>query len=71
MMGWNYRTVRRNGIFAIHEVYYANNGRAMYLTENPVSPMGISEGSLIDDLNAMYNALAKPVFVPPKSWGKK
>lgn len=71
-MTWNHRVVRRTqpaaipGLdrevtFAIHEIYYDNDG-SMSCTKEPVVPMGESLADLADNLKHFVAALNKPVL---------
>lgn len=68
MTTWNYRIMVRidkqtgEKIYAIHEVYYDQEGNPESCTENPVSPMGETADELRDDLIHYNQALAKPVL---------
>ncbi len=61
-MAWEYRVLLKNGAFAIHEVYYAENGEIEFWTENPVQPGGESLSELKRDLEFYRIALRKPVL---------
>lgn len=81
-MTWNCRVMVRTDkqtgekIYAIHEVYYDQDGNPESCTENPVSPMGETVDELRGDLSHYQEALAKPVLryedlKPEESDGKR
>ena len=59
-MSWNFRVVRREGEYAIHEAY--NMDGKIYITENPVSVWGEDMDELKLTLDTMGEALDKPVI---------
>lgn len=66
-MSWNYRVLRKGYIgleytYAIHEVYYDENGKPVMCTENPVCPMGENPIELKEDLDRYRQALGKPIL---------
>jgi hypothetical protein len=64
---WNYRVIRHaDGSLALHEVYYDATGRAVAMTENPVS-FGVTEEETQADLirtldRALKDARERPVL---------
>ena len=58
----NYRVILKNGQYAIHEVYYDEQGEPWTCTEDPVCP----EGGTLDDFRAemehYQHALELPVL---------
>lgn len=69
-MSWNYRVIRQKVIvddeefdsFAIHEVYYDEDGKPGSITSDPVEPSGQTLQELGEDLRRMVAALNKPVL---------
>lgn len=62
MKTWNYRVLRREGNFAIHEVFY-EDGKPTSCTEDPVAPFGEDTlEELRHDMEMMMRALSKPVL---------
>lgn len=65
-MSWNYRAVvtRTNGetSYAIHEVYYDEQGKENGLTECGIAPIGDSLDDLKLCLELMLNAINKPLL---------
>ena len=68
-MTWNHRVVKyetRNLFgdpdvgYAIHEVFYDNNGNVQGMTSNPVKPCGDTKDELRLELMRMLDALTKP-----------
>jgi hypothetical protein len=48
--------------YAIHEVYYDENGKVETWTENPIAPMGGTFGELKEDFEFYQTALEKSVL---------
>ena len=46
--------------YAIHEVFYDNNGNVQGMTSNPVKPWGDTKDELRLELMRMLDALTKP-----------
>lgn len=68
---WNYRLVqRRDGSFAVHEVYYEGD-KAVSMTVKPVTlgPLETAQ-EVKDDLELISEALRKEVFVEPEWSGQ-
>lgn len=65
-MYWNYRVVRKKELtcttFAIHEVYYDDNGHPTAVTENPIPIIGDSFEELSSDAAFHTEALILPVL---------
>jgi len=57
MGSWNYRAMKDEQVFTIHEVYYGENGELEGYTEKPISAIGESLDELEADLRKMLNAL--------------
>lgn len=51
-MSWNYRVVKKDGMYAIHEVHYSN-GVVIGITEDALAPMGETKSEVIEDLVMM------------------
>ena len=62
-MSWNHRVVRHSQggktWFGIHEVYYDDNGKIKFWTENPVKPMGGTLKELQEELAMFSDAAGK------------
>ena len=65
-MSWNYRILEQefNGeiTFAIHEVYYSDNGKPRACSEHPTYPMGKTMEELKNDLAMYGEAMKKDVL---------
>ena len=65
-MSWNYRVMRHgnnNGdYYAIHEVYYDQNGKPRNWTDDDVGPCGESLDEVKACLELMKEALSKPIL---------
>ena len=61
-MKWNYRVIERDGIFAIHEVYYDQDGKPVGVTSRPAAPMGEDPQELARDLGRYMSAIGQPVI---------
>lgn len=64
---WNYRVLKHtpekgHTYYAIHEVYYADDGATNGHTENAVWPVGETIEELRADINRMLLALDRPVI---------
>ena len=68
-MTWNHRVVKYETPnlfgdpdvgYAIHEVFYDNNGNVQGMTSNPVKPWGDTKDELRLELMRMLDALTKP-----------
>ena len=51
-MSWNYRVVKKDGMYAIHEVYYSD-GKVVGITEDGVAPTGETKLEVVEDLVRM------------------
>ena len=64
-MTWNYRIVHKvykdEDEYAIHEVYYDDDGAPKLVTTNPVSPWGNTYEEFIEDTAHYISALSKPI----------
>jgi len=66
-MSWNHRVIRRkfpNGevLWAIHEVYYDDDGKPNACTENPIPIREYSVKDIGKTLKRIRRALKKPVL---------
>ena len=66
-MSWNYRMIEHKNLdgsswFAIHEVYYDDNGNPKYCSEGPCSAHGEDIETLTTDMSYMMQALKKPTL---------
>lgn len=57
---WNYRVMVKDGIFAIHEVVYAEDGKLIWFSADAVTPAGASGDELAMDLRRYTEALHYP-----------
>ena len=58
---WNYRVVKKGGVFAIHDVYY-EDGKPSMVTEENVSLMECTFKDLFKTFLLMEKAFEKPVL---------
>lgn len=69
-MSWNYRVIKQayddEDYFAIHEVYYNEDGSIRVMTESPVPVGGDSVDSLRSSLRMMLDCLDKDVLIDGK-----
>jgi hypothetical protein len=61
-MTWNYRVIRTDEAFAIHEVFYDSNGEINGWSADPIAPMGETQDELMKDLELIQRALTLPVL---------
>ncbi|RFA30017.1 hypothetical protein CAI21_07305 [Alkalilimnicola ehrlichii] len=61
-MRWNYRIVRKQGVLAVFEVYYDEDGKPETCTADPVAPQGETLDELRGDLEHYVAALASPIL---------
>jgi hypothetical protein len=61
-MTWNYRVVKRGVQFAIHEVFYRDDGTVQGYSAEPVYPRAESTEDLAAELARYAEALNKPVL---------
>lgn len=59
---WNYRVVLRHEQFAIHEVFYDDDGGIAGMTEEPVFPRAQTLEELRSELLRYTSALDEPVL---------
>ena len=59
---WNYRVILKDGQYAIHEVFYNDQGEAWTCTEDPVGVAGDTLAELAEDLEHYRQALDRPVL---------
>lgn len=62
MSYWNHRVIENDGYYAIHEVYYKDNGEMNGYTKHPVPVRGESIEALRTVLEQMLGALDKEVI---------
>ena len=66
MRTWNYRVIRRTErgetSFAIHEVYYDDQGAPRAFSERRIAPVGETFDELKGDLALMQEAFARPLL---------
>lgn len=67
-MSWNYRVIRHlatqdgSAYYAIHEVYYNDQGMPYMVSHESVKPFGETLDELKSDLGMIHAALRKPVL---------
>ncbi len=65
-MSWNHRILRRTfegeTFYAVHEVYYDENGNPNGCTDESVSPKGETMDELRSDILSFHDALTKPIL---------
>jgi hypothetical protein len=61
-MSWNYRVMSKNGMLAIYEVYYDDDGVVNGYSETPVCPEAESTEDLAEHLKRYCAALNEPVL---------
>jgi hypothetical protein len=59
---WKYRVILKNGRYAIHEVYYDEEGEPWTCSEGPVCPEGDTLEALREGLEHYQRALESPVL---------
>jgi hypothetical protein len=65
---WNYRVIRTTdeksgeSYLQIHEVYYSDEDRIRFTSENPIAPGGEDIDELRSDLDHMMEATAAPIL---------
>jgi hypothetical protein len=57
---WNFRTVKKDGDFAIYYAYYDDDGRLQALSECAYSPTGEDLEDLYGTLKFMLESFAEP-----------
>ena len=67
--GWDYRIVKQTfdgeDIFAVHEVYYEDNGKPHMMSEDEVSAHGSNLKEFDKDWEAYLAAKEKPLLTYP------
>ncbi len=58
---WNYRVVKRNDVFAIHEVYY-DGTKIVAISDDSIKPYGESFDELNNDAHLFTRAIESPVL---------
>ena len=61
-MGWNYRVMQKGDQFAIHEVFYREDGSIQGFSESPVFPRAESVEQLAEELKRYALAIEEPVL---------
>jgi len=74
-MSWNHRVLwveddSGGGIYRIHEVYYAEDGRIEGWTAGPVEPLGESLSELREEIRYFLTALRRPVLEEVEEEGR-
>lgn len=62
-MSWNYRVMKKGEEYAIHEVFYSEDGAVNGYTESPVFPRAASLEQLSEEMERYAAALNEPVLV--------
>ena len=66
---WNYRLVKHDDYYAVHEVYYGNDGQPTSMTSTAVDFGGETKEEVIAALSmALNDVMERPIFEPPKEW---
>lgn len=69
LSGWDYRVVKQTfdgeDVFAVHEVYYEDDGKPHMMSEDEVSPHGESLKEFKSDWKAYLDAKEQPVLTYP------
>lgn len=81
MSNWDYRIVQHKRTspegkeetwYALHEVYYGDDGKPESMTDEPVSFVGECRNDVIGALRlALRDAEKRRTFVPPEEWEKR
>lgn len=58
----NYRVIHRDGEYAVHEVFYGDDGRVVGFTQEPVFPRADSLDHLIAECERYRRAFSEPVL---------
>jgi hypothetical protein len=61
-MTWNYRVMVRGGSYAVHAVYYADDGRITSWSAEPMALSGESIEDLTEEIERFRRALSEPVL---------
>ena len=62
MSRWNYRVVHRGNEYAVHEVFYKDDGSVEGMTADPVCPRAETVTDLRDEFERYRAAFEKPVL---------
>ena len=62
MQHWNYRIIKKGGVFGVYEVYYDNEGKVVCYTERPVSPGGDTLEEMKQDFKRYKKAFKEEVI---------
>lgn len=75
MSYWNYRLVKyyhKAAGYAIHEVYYDDDGKPTGMTVNPCSFVGDTPEETVDALTmALKDAQERDIFEEPEEWAQQ
>jgi len=61
-MHWNYRVIKSEDVFHIHEVYYNAKGDICAISEDPMCPHGETLKELKSDMEHFLQAFNRPVL---------
>ncbi len=61
-MAWDYRVVIKDGVYAVHEVYYDERGGPRAVSTDEMLPAGESFADLRLTFDLMRQALEKPAL---------
>ncbi len=62
-MSWNYRVVKKDDGYGIHEVYYNEADDICMISENQIAPYGTDFHELRGDVHKMEDAFGRPVLI--------
>ena len=62
MTTWNYRIIKKDDCFFIHEVYSDDHAAIAAFTEKPSHPMGETLQELTNDIKHFQEALSLPIL---------
>jgi hypothetical protein len=61
-MNYNYRVIKTDNVFRIHEVYYNKKGDIEFWDEIPLVPLGKDKNLLLEDLSMFIEAVELPTL---------
>ena len=61
-MTWNYRVMHRDGRYAVHSVYYGDDGRITDWSAEPMQLTAESVEDLAEEFERFRRALSEPVL---------
>ena len=61
-MTWNYRIIKKDVDYSIHEVYYTEDGKPEMVTVEPIAPYGETYIEFLGDFGYYLDAITKPVL---------